>query len=296
MSGRASSAAPHSERRLAQHHAVHGAGLAERRRQSRRRARIASLILLLLLLGATSYGLWQKQVRVSHVVIYGADQSLAEVATEAMRGAYLGIIPRDSTFFYPGDRIRAALKATDADIAAVSLFRTGLDGLSIKIDYRVPIARWCGTSPEPIDTTRFDLGNSDLRSNLIVSSTTPQDCKFFDANGFVYATSTDATTVNPFIVFDPIVGTVLQNANAFPSAFSFARQLATLGSPVVSVTFRDAEVDDVLASGTRVTYLLGDEQNAFTALASARANMNFADGSLEYVDLRFAGKVYLKKK
>ena len=51
-----------------------------------------------------------------------------------------------------------------------------------------------------------------------------------------------------------------------------------------------------LVLGTRVTYVLGDEQNAFTALTSARDDLNLADGSLEYVDLRFDGKVYLKKK
>ena len=78
--------------------------------------------------------------------------------------------------------------------------------------------------------------------------------------------------------------------------FNFARQLDTLGSPVTKVVLRDDEVDDYLASGTRITYVLGHENIAFTALVSARGNMNLADGSLEYIDLRFDGKVYLKKK
>jgi hypothetical protein len=55
-------------------------------------------------------------------------------------------------------------------------------------------------------------------------------------------------------------------------------------------------VDDRLASGTRVTYVLGDEQNAFTALVSARDYLKVADGSIEYVDLRFAGETYFKRK
>jgi hypothetical protein len=88
----------------------------------------------------------------------------------------------------------------------------------------------------------------------------------------------------------------IAHAEKLSAAFDFARQLASLGSPVSSIVFRDDEVDEYLASGTRITYVLGYEQNAFTALKSARANLNLSDGSLLYVDLRFDGKVYLKRK
>ena len=62
------------------------------------------------------------------------------------------------------------------------------------------------------------------------------------------------------------------------------------------IVLRGDEVNDYLESGTRVTYVLGNEENAFTALASSKDTLNFSDGSLEYVDLRFDGKVYLKRK
>ncbi|MFA6408295.1 MAG: hypothetical protein WCW36_02390 [Candidatus Paceibacterota bacterium] len=233
--------------------------------------------------------MWQSSMRISRVVIYGADQSLAGVAIAALQGSYLGIVPRDSTFFISESRIRSSIMATSHDIAAVSIFRNGLTGLSIKIDYRVPIARWCGALP-------------------VASSTPVTDCYFFDANGFVYATTTDdMSPVNAFIVYEPLaheggltslnsIGNTLPHADKFPAAFNFARQLTTLGSPAESVVFRGDEVDDYLKSGTRITYVLGNEQNAFTALASARANLNLANGSIDYIDLRFPGKVYLKKK
>jgi hypothetical protein len=107
--------------------------------------------------------------------------------------------------------------------------------------------------------------------------------------------------MNPFSIYEPLpqsnpIGSTLQNADEFPSAFDFARQLSTLGSPVISIVFRGDEIDDYLASGTRVTYVLGDEQNAFTALVSAHSDTNLSDGSLEYVDLRFSGQIYIKKK
>ncbi len=212
--------------------------------------------------------------------MYGADASFADYAKHELQGNYLGIIPRDSIFFFPESRIRAAILAAHSDIAAVSIFRSGFTGISIKVDYRVPIARWC-VSPE-------------------------RECYLFDSNGFIYATTTDVQLVNSFIMYesfgegrtfaDSPMGETLPNADKFPAAFDFARKFRTLGSPVTSIVIRDYEVDDYLANGTRITYVLGHERDAFTALVSARMNMNLADGSIEYIDLRFDGKVYLKKK
>lgn len=269
-----------------------GESLRKRRRLRRRRILFALGILFLLLCGGIIYELQQSAVRISHVEIFGADQSFADIANAAMQGKYLGIIPRDSTFFFPASAMRADIITLHPDIAAVSIFRNGLTGLSIRVDDRVPIARWCGSTSSP------------------QAVPSPNDCYFFDASGFVYATSSSdsigspqaAQPVNSFIVYESpaneneTIGSTLPNAAKLPAAFDFARQLGTLGSTVTRVILHDGEVDDYLASGTRVTYVLGNEQNAFTALVSGRANFNLADGSVDYVDLRFDGKVYLKKK
>ncbi|MGD0328264.1 MAG: hypothetical protein ABSB00_00950 [Minisyncoccia bacterium] len=265
--------------------------LAERRRKKRRRSFIAYVLLILILFGVAVWWLRQDVVRISQVNIFGADQSLATIATRAMQGDYLGIIPCDSTFFFPASRIRASILAACPEIAAVSLSRNGLTGISIKVDDRVPVARWCGAPPA--GGFGFSTSTPDLNT---------EDCYFFDANGFVYATTSMASPINSFIVYESLlndvspIGSTLPNAEKFPPAFDFARQLGTFGSPVDYVVFRADEVDDYLASGTRITYVLGDEQNAYTALVSARNNFNLTDGSIEYIDLRFDGKMYLKKK
>jgi len=295
MLGRVSSAERSSER------------LAERRRLRRRRIAFAFGILFLIILGAIVYGLWQNSVRISRVQIFGppslgsfggasADTSLADIARQTMIGSYLGIIPRDSIFFFPEGHIRADILVAHPEIAAVSIFRNGFTGLSIKTDNRVPVARWCGSGME----------KSDFRATSSKSDFLAPECYLFDAKGFIYmATNTaigSSTPLNSFMVYESFahesspVGSTLPNATDLPSVFDFARQLSTLGSPVISISFRNDEVDDYLASGTRITYVLGDEQNAFTALVSARANLNLADGSLDYVDVRFDGKVYSKKK
>lgn len=259
--------------------------LAERRRTRRIRIRIASGILFCIVLAAILHGFWQSPVRISRVVVYGADQSFAALATSTMQGSYFGIIPRDSTFFFPAPSIRSGIIAEHPDIAAVSIFRNGLTGLSIRVDYRVPIARWCGLAPtEGVD----------------------EYCYLFDANGFVFAAAdvvaTSTQIVNNFALYAPLEGETLEplraslaHAEKLPAAFDFARQFAALGAPVVRIIVTGDEVSDVLASGTRITYVLGNEQNAFTALTSSRTNFNLTDGSVEYIDLRFDGKVYVKK-
>lgn len=269
MSERALSAKAGSER------------LARRRRTRRRRAFISFGVLILILFGAFIWGLQQSAVRISHTEILGADTSLSSYAESAMNGKYFGIIPRDSIFFFPEEKIRSDILSANGDMAAVSISRNGFTGISIKIDYRVPIARWCGS---PSDA----------------------ECYFFDSNGLIYATTTDAQPVNSFTMYESLdegqtftggsIGKILPNADMFPMAFDFARQLGTLGSPVTSVVIHDYEVDNYLASGTRVTYVLGYERDAFTALVSARDKFNLSDGSVDYIDLRFEGKMYLKKK
>jgi hypothetical protein len=271
MSVRVSSAPRSSER------------LGQRRRTQRRRTLLLLILLIVVLLGAAVYGLWQSAVRITHIDIFGADPSLSTDATEAMQGAYFGIIPRDSIFFFPKERIRDNILSADSSIAAVSIFRSGFTSLSIKVDERTPIARWCGTS--------FGLGAGDT-------------CYLFDASGLLFSPAASTTqTVNAFTLYAPlssstpgIIGASIAGADQLPATFDFARQLATLGASVSSIVIHDGQVDEYVASSTRISYVLGNEQNAFTALISADSNFNLADGSVEYVDLRFDGKVYLKKR
>lgn len=280
MSGNLSSAPRGSER------------LSERRRTRRRILLVTFFILLLFLLAAVIYGLNQSIVRISRIEVFGADPSFAEYATDAMQGSYLGVISRDSIFFFPEELIRSNILSSNRNIVAVSIIRNGFTGISIKVDYRVPIARWCGSSPE----TRFDLNATSSKSNLVSA------CYLFDTSGFIYATTSPTQPINPFILYEAFVGstspigTTLPSAEKLPATFDFARQLATFGSSVTSIAIHDDEVDDILVSGTRITYVLGHEQDAFTALVSAHNNFNLTDGSVDYVDLRFDGKVYLKKK
>jgi hypothetical protein len=72
--------------------------------------------------------------------------------------------------------------------------------------------------------------------------------------------------------------------------------MRTLGADIVSIDIRGDEADLYTRAGTRITYVLGREQQAAGLAASAFPTLKLNDGSLLYVDLRFDSKVFFKKK
>lgn len=268
----------------------HGrAGLAFRRRRNRRNFLIVLAGIGVVAVSGILFGLQQPAVRISRIDISGADTSLSAIAMEVLQGSFLGIIPRDSIIFFPSSDIRARMLAADTDIATVSIFRSGFNAITITVVNRVPIAKWCGEKRV-------------LPAAMSSTTTESEQCYIFDDSGYVFATTTNVPLVNTATLYAPFTSSssplhsVLPQAEKLPAVFNFGRQVAGLGSAVTAIAIRDGEVDTFLTSGTRLTYVLGHEQNAYTALLSALPNMNIKDGSVQYVDLRFDGKVYVKKQ
>lgn len=257
--------------------------LGERRRKTRRIVLYLIGVAILVCIGFAVWGMWQPGFRIHTIEFSGGDDSLRPIVQETLRGTYLGMLPRDSMFLLPEHAIRSRLLATDAKIAAVSITRVGFDTLSIKLVLRSPLARWCGLAPTP-DVEEY--------------------CYTFDSSGYIFAAAGSSTPVAiPLKLYAPLKDGTQEPLRAripviadSPATLDFASELKTLGSSVARIVVHGDEVSDFLESGTRVTYVLGQEQEAFTALTSARSNFNLADGSIDYIDLRFEGKVYVKKK
>lgn len=264
--------------------------LRARRRRARLRLSIELILLALVIAGSLIWLAWQPYLRVSRVEVFGADQSLAAYAQRALPGSYLGIVPRDSILFVPEAMIRHAILADHPEIAALSIARTGFTALSIGATSRVAVARWCGLAPSTEGEAPY--------------------CYLFDGNGYIFAalsedaSATPPTTLNSFVVYDSLEASsteplraTLSSADELPDAFAFARKMGGLGSPAEAVVIRPGagEADDLLASGTRITYVLGEEQHAYSALTAALKDLDLSDGSVSYIDLRFPGDVYVKR-
>jgi hypothetical protein len=271
--------------------------LKERRRRSRRRSGVVAGIFVLVLIAGGIWLTWQPYVRIATVSISNiapelnvlgeaGDLALIGIAQRQIDGTYVGIIPRDSIFFIPEHDLREALRRVRPGIATVSFSRIGFTSLHVAIQDRVPAGRWCGLqkSVQAVD----------------------EYCYFFDAGGFLYAAVDAASStppLNPYILYAPLADNAtepfeatLRDAAVLSGLFDFAHEVGTLGSPVESIIIRDDEVDCLLRSGTRITYVRGEEKTSFTNLVSAVEKPRLTDGSIDYIDLRFGGKVYLKKR
>jgi cell division septal protein FtsQ len=280
--------------------------LSARRRAARRRFRILLAILFILLVAGFFYLLWQPYVRIKTVTVNDGDEFIVTLAREQLVGTYARIVPRDSYLFVSEQAMRTQILKTHPELESVSISRSSLTSLAITVTKRVPLARWCGTpiKGEAANTVALDT-----------NPTGDGSCYLFDATGYIYAvaplegaTSTDPglvplsdlrvySSTDALTLSTDVIDTSVQNPLKIPAIFQLARSLAGLGAQVRTVVIRGDEVDLFLASGTRVTYVLGDEQGAFSLATSAFPQMNLADGSVEYVDLRFSasGRVYLKR-
>ncbi len=234
------------------------------------------------------WGVWQEAVRISRVEVRGGSPDLSAYAERALIGTYVGIIPRNSIFFFPARHIRSDILKDHPEIASVSISRQGLAGILLTTTERVALGRWCGLSP----TTSFDV---------------PFDgeyCYLFDAGGFIFSPATASSTpINTFNTYVPLGGdteeplrATLKHIDLLPSVFDFARQFSSRITPVRLVIIKGDEVQLSLESGARLLYVIGEEKNAFSAIIAAEETTDFADETIDYIDLRFDGKVYLKRK
>ncbi|HVX90596.1 MAG TPA: hypothetical protein VHC20_03085 [Candidatus Paceibacterota bacterium] len=271
-----------------------GERLRTRRRAAKKRILIALAVLLVLALGAGVYALWQPWARIQAVEASGPHADTIPIAAkEALAGTYFHLIPRDSIFFYPRDAVRTAVLDAYPDIEAVSLSRTTFKSVSITAIERATAFTWCGEDhTAPSTDGCYDADNDgfifeSFMPSSIAASTTASDTPAMPSLP-VYAALAASST-------KPLRATVA-NAPGIVGVIRFARAMGSLGARVKSIQIRDDEADLYTSGGTRITYVIGQESAAASLAATAFPELDLNGGSLDYIDLRFSGKVYYKPK
>ncbi|VAW31762.1 hypothetical protein MNBD_CPR01-196 [hydrothermal vent metagenome] len=289
--------------------------LSERRRVARLKRSGVFGILFVFLIVLFFIGIRQPAVRISRIVItsgMGINKTkLRPIVMQALSGEYAYIVPRDSIFFFSVSSIRNAILSARPRVATVSVSRVGYNSISISLEPRTPLARWCG-----------GVSTSTPTNNLLheVTAVSNGRCYLFDGTGFLYgkiksylASSTlfvaTDTPITPYLIYAPLVGAVnitatgtdfigdtVSHSSELPHVFDFTRKIHSFGANVFAIVLRGDEVDLFLKNDTRITYVLGDESSAFSLLFAVKDKISFRDNSLLYVDLRFPGKVYFKKR
>jgi len=270
--------------------------LRERRRV--RRKRMASfigfgLLCLVVLVGVV---LWQAPLRVTNISASGAHESeLPDFVRTKLVGTVYGVLPRNSIFFIPRDELRMAILDAYPDIEAVSIAPSGLTTLSVSAIGRASSFWWCG-SDRSLLAACYD---ADTSGKIFKEASIPTT-----ASTTASSTSISFPVGAPFVVYGAYqggtetspVGGMLGNASKLPNMFRLVKSLKALGANIVSVQLRGDEADLYTATGTRITYVLGREQEALTLAATAFPDLDVSGTTLLYIDLRFTSKVYFKKR
>jgi len=284
------------------------------RRRQRRRTLTVILIILLLLIAGAIICLWLPAFRIQHVDAAGLDESnMQAIARSEMIGTYEYVLPRNSIFFFPLSEIRAQILAQYPEIAAVAISRESFNAIGIDSIPRETAFIWCGTtyvagqrsSHTPLIQTASSTAATS--TSAVLPTISVPTCYDADSQGFIFAQNTNATSTlaDTLHVYGPLaVSTSTSNsllahtvsgATYIPNALEVVKVVKSLGISVVARVLRGDEADLDTQAGTRITYVLGQEAGAAQLAQSAFPSLNLNDGSLEYVDLRFNGKVYFKK-
>lgn len=253
--------------------------LKARRRAARRRLLIALGIILVILIGLAFYALWQPFLRVTRVEAAGphADQ-IPALAEGALAGSYFHIVPKDSILFFPKESVRRAVLAAYPDVSAVSVSRASLDAITVTALGRTQAFVWCGET--------------------FGAATSTDACYSADAEGFLYASATPQLPVYAPLAASSTSGTgaSVGNPGAILGMLQFDRAVATLGARVAALELNGDEANLYTTGGTRITYVAGQESAAASLAAASFRTLDLNSGSIDYIDLRFSGKVYYKKK
>jgi hypothetical protein len=298
--------------------------LKNRRKRERNRLQLILSVFAVLAVVGLYVCVWLPAFRIQYVQAAGPDATNMQADTEkALTGTIEYVVPRNSILFFPESEIRDQLLTQYPDVLSVSISRTSFDSISIVSIPREAAFVWCGstyplsdapsltanTTDSPEDASSSDSVDSEADSNSSTSTNTAPatvqvtvpNCYDADTDGLIFAAA-PSPAADVLKVYGPLVsstsmpiGEHISRAASIPDALEFVKEIKSLSVPVTALVLRNDEADLYAQSGTRITYVLGQEKSAVALAASTFPSLNINDGSLEYVDLRFDDKVYFKK-
>jgi hypothetical protein len=277
--------------------------LKDRRRRERRRSSIFTILFIVLAIVGIIAFFWIPAFRIQHVSAAGPDvEGMQVIASSVLSGRDHFVFPRNSIFLFPASELRASILKQYPDISAVSISRTSLNSISVASIPREQAFVWCGVVYAPAPVIPVTASSTQLLPASPTSS-----CYSADGQGVIFASLVNGPLISPdfLSIYAPLessadniaspLGASISQAHSLSNVLQFIKILKSLGAPIVTVAIRGDEVDFFTQNHTRITYVLGREEMARQLAESSFSSLSPGDGSLEYIDLRFDGKVYSKK-
>ena len=236
---------------------------------------------------------WVQALRITHVRVIHPSADFAtdveRVISEQLTGMTWWGAPRDSVFMYHGGVIQEVILSQFPIVAETRITREGADGIVAHITERTPSAYWCGDVVPPDIVFRN-------------TSETWGTCFFVDADGFIFAqasTTDDVPLVRYYgaLSHGSPIGQFVAPREEFERIMWFTKEMHTADYSIVALLFVDErDVEFVLEDGTWVRILRDDS----VEVVIERMRSVFLTGvidttkEIEYVDMRFGNKVYVK--
>lgn len=270
--------------------------LTERRKQARKGRRVMYGSFVISITALFFFAIWSNALRVSTIVASGPSADAAKSMVQAsLEGTYMRLVPRNSIFFYPEEESKAALLTAHPELSSVTFSRSSFSSLTLATTERTAALTWCGTTPS---------GTVPAIVSGAVANDSSAQCYFADAQGFIFDTASSTST--GIVLYAPLTTDVPPGGNAERATIAYGASLQNLIAFVDAlrgmdltisyVALRGDEVDIFLSNATRITYVLGREAAAASVAAATLPNLSLMEGIYSYVDLRFEGKSYVKRR
>ncbi len=262
----------------------------------------AILFVIIFIVGGTAWGFSRPGLRIARIEVtgnsvLGSDEITSFVGKE-ISGRYFFLFPKDSILFYPKDRIKNDLLVSFKRILSLSVSAKDLTTLSITINERKPYSLWCG------------------ETFLDGTAQTNTSCYFIDETGFLFAQAPhfggnvyveyygplyDAGTSSPGVF---PTGSMFLPVSEFKTVDLFRDLLERIGFHATKIigmaagdyTFIMREGEKVLLNKTEDPMrLVSDIESAFRTELGDPSDVLIRK-EVEYIDARFANKIFFKKK
>lgn len=254
-----------------------------RRKATIRKTLLFGALLVSVFLGARTF-LNLDFLAINSIRIVGAEKNSADevksIVVSELSGKWFGIIPKNNFLFMGKSEIANAIRQAFPNVANVKTTLASVGSLAILIEERVPYAKWC---------------------EILVSN---GDCLMIDDNGFAFektvrSVSASTTALTIFTLAKPRYSADIFEKEKFVKLRQFIDLFKSSGFEIVSVTEKDTDYFIKLDDSSEVRVKSEDVPDDITRkLFSIKTDLQKEGkvGSVEYIDLRYGNKVYVKNR
>lgn len=161
-----------------------------RKRKQRIRKYVIFFFSIVILIAFVSYISHRPEIRVTKVQLKGGvlvtEEDILKKSTEYMSGSYFWLFPKNTSIWYPKDKLKEYLKQNFKRIDNIEVGLDGFRTLVVTIEERKPFAIWCDSTP---NKTKNEISKISTTTDNVdeVSVISEQTCYFIDQNSTIFS-------------------------------------------------------------------------------------------------------------